>query len=64
MRRPSGDDVAQLVTMALVVHTYLDQNPEARARIWLRIHRACTWGAVRLGRAAMRAELAYRKEVG
>ncbi len=63
MRRLSADDVGQLLTLALVTYTYLDENPQARARIWLRIQRVCQWGAVRLGRAAMAAELAYRREV-
>jgi hypothetical protein len=62
MRKLNTDQVAQLVTAALLVHAYLEENPQARARIWLRVHRVCTWGAYRLGRIAMTAELAYRRE--
>lgn len=63
MRRPSADGVAQLVTAALIVHAYLSEHPEARAAIWLRVQKTAAWGAMRLGRIAMTAELAYRREV-
>lgn len=63
MRRLDADDVGQLLTIAFFAYTYLDENPQARARIWLRIQKVCQWGAVKLGRAAMTAELAYRREV-
>lgn len=61
--RLDADSVAQLLTAALVLHAYLAEHAEARAAIWLRVQRTAAWGAMRLGRIAMAAELAYRREV-
>lgn len=65
MARPriTLEQVGDLITLALVLYAYLDENPQARARIWLRVQRGSSWAASRLGRLAMRAELAYRREV-
>lgn len=63
MGRPSVDGVAQLVTAALIVHAYLSEHPEARAAIWLRVQKTAAWSAMKLGRLAIAAELAYRREV-
>ncbi|NUT27678.1 MAG: hypothetical protein HOV84_17435 [Streptomyces sp.] len=63
MRRINVDGVAQLVTAALIVHAYLAEHPEARAAIWLRVQKSAAWSAMKLGRLAMTAELAYRREV-
>lgn len=59
----NSDLLAQIVTTAIIVHAYAKENPEARAAFWLRAQKLCAWSAERLGRAAMAAELAYRREV-
>lgn len=61
--RLDAESVAQLVTAALILHTYLSENPSARAAVWLRVQRVASWSAMKLGRLAIAAELAYRKEV-
>lgn len=59
----SSDALAQLVYAAVILHAYAKQNPEVRAGFWLRTQKVCGWSARQLGRAAMAAELAYRREV-
>ena len=59
----NSDTLAQLVYAAILIHAYAKQNPEVRAGFWLRTQKVCGWSARQLGRAAMAAELAYRKEV-
>lgn len=59
----TSDALAQLVYAAVIMHAYAKQNPEVRAAILLRTQKVCGWSARQLGRAAMAAELAYRREV-